>query len=150
MSEDRRPVVALVSDAIELHNQARTLGIHHAIDFRHEVREQKDLYGLMKAASVAVFPSAREGSGVAALEAIACGVPVITTSSPDNLTQHLVLRSAVGVVCDPSAAAIAAAVKRVLADSGAQPNGDPDRDTVWLAEHSWDAVTEQVVRVLQI
>lgn len=133
-----------------LHHQARTLRIHHAIDFRHEVREQKDVYGLMKAASVAVFPSAREGFGVAALEAIACGVPVITTSSPDNLAQHLVMRSAVGVVCDPSAAAIAAVVKRVLAGSGAQPNGDPDRDQVWLAEHSWDAVTQHVAGVLGI
>lgn len=133
-----------------LHYQARALGIDHAIDFRHEVREQKDLYGLMKAASAAVFPSAREGFGVAALEAIACGVPVITTSSPDNLAQHLVARSAAGVVCDPSAAAIASAVKSTLTNSDAQLDCGLERDQVWLAEYSWDAVTEQVARVLQI
>ena len=133
-----------------LKDQARALGVDHAIDFRHDVHEQKDLYALVKAARVAVFPSAREGFGIAVLEAIACGVPVVTTLAPDNLAQHLVERSAAGVVCDPSAGAIAAAVKRVLADSGAQSGDGPERDQAWLAEHSWDAVTDQVARVLQI
>ena len=133
-----------------LHDQATALGIGHAVGFRHEVREQKDVYALVKAAKVAVFPSAREGFGIAALEAIACGVPVVTTSAPDNLAQHLVARSAAGVVCDPSAEAIAAAVKRVLTGSGAQADDGPETGDAWLAEHSWDVVTEQVARVLQI
>lgn len=68
----------------------------------------------MKAARVAVFPTAREGFGIAVLEAIACGVPVVTTSAPDNLARHLVARSATGVVRDPSAEAIAEAVRAVL------------------------------------
>jgi glycosyltransferase involved in cell wall biosynthesis len=133
-----------------LYEQARALRIDHAVDFRHDVPEQKDVYALLKAAKVAVFPSAREGFGIAALEAIACGVPVVTTSAPDNLAQHLVARSATGVVCDPSATAIAAAVKRVLADSGAQSHEGLEKDRVWLAEYSWDSVTDQVARVLQV
>ena len=90
------------------------LGSITCVDFRHDVWEQKDLYSLVKAARVAVFPSAREGFGIAVLEAIACGIPVVTTSAPDNLAQHLVARSAAGIVCAPSAAAIADALRMLL------------------------------------
>ena len=86
-----------------LHAQARRLGIEADVDFRHDVWEQKDVYALMKAARVAVFPTTREGFGIAVLEAIACGLPVVTTSAPDNLAQYLVARSSTGVVCAPTA-----------------------------------------------
>jgi glycosyltransferase involved in cell wall biosynthesis len=89
-----------------LHERASELGIADAVEFRHDVSEQKDVYGLLKAARVCVFPSAREGFGIAVLEALACGVPVITTSAPDNLARHLVQRSARGTVCEASAAAL--------------------------------------------
>lgn len=134
----------------ELHDHARALGVDHAVDFCHDVREQKDLYASLKAAKVAVFPSAREGFGIAVLEAIACGLPVVTTSAPDNHAQHLVERSTLGVVCDPSATAIAAAVKRLLAEPATQANHGAEKDRSWLAEYSWDAVTDQVAGALQI
>jgi len=133
-----------------LHERARELGISGAVDFRHDVWEQKDLYALMKAARVAVFPTAREGFGIAVLEAIACCIPVVTTSAPDNLARHLVARSASGVVCDPSAAAIATAVRRVLADSGEGSAERPVAQEAWLAEHGWDAAADQIAQVLGI
>ena len=69
------------------------------MDFRHDVGEQKEVYALLKASRVAVFPSAREGFGIAVLEALACGVPVVTTSAPANLARHLVTRASQGTVC---------------------------------------------------
>ena len=133
-----------------LHERARALGVDHAVDFRPDVREQKDVYSLVKAARVAVFPSAREGFGIAALEAIACGVPVITTSAPDNLAQYLVEQSALGVVCDSSATAIASAVRKVLEDPGTSGRGGHEKDQSWLAQYSWGAVTGQVAQALKI
>jgi glycosyltransferase involved in cell wall biosynthesis len=130
--------------------RAQELGIDHAVDFRPDVWEQKDVYGLMKAARVAVFPTAREGFGIAVLEAIACGLPVVTTSTPDNLAQYLVDRSESGVVCDSTPEAIAATVRRLL-EAGTDGSADrPRAQEAWLAEHGWDAAADRVARVLGI
>lgn len=131
-----------------LHMQALRLGIEASIDFRHEVWEQKEVYALMKAARVAVFPTLREGFGIAVLEAIACGRPVVTTSAPDNLAQYLVTRSSTGVVCDPTADAIADAVRTVLAQQGEQSTRIPANQDAWLAEHGWDAAADHVAEAL--
>jgi glycosyltransferase involved in cell wall biosynthesis len=136
-----------------LHEHAHRLGIDHMVDFRHDVWEQKDLYSLVKAARVAVFPSAREGFGIAVLEAIACGIPVVTTSAPDNLAQHLVARSAAGTVCEPSVAAITDAVRALLTESPGgrdASRGQPAAQESWLTEYGWDFAAEQVARVLGI
>lgn len=135
-------------ERVALHEHARTLGVAHAVDFRHDVQEQKEVYALMKAAKVFVFPSAREGYGLAALEAFACGLPVVTTSAPANLAQHLVVQSPRGIVCNASASAVAAAIKGVLA--AAEPPSDEYADSIdpWLADHTWDATADRVARAL--
>ena len=133
-----------------LRAQAAELGLTEAVDFRTDVWEQKDVYSLVKAAKVAVFPSAREGFGIAALEAIACGISVVTTSAPDNLAQHLVARASSGIVCDPSIEAITEALRSLLGEHGdrrSQDNADGDS---WLAEHSWDSAAEEIAQVLGI
>lgn len=131
-----------------LHAKARALGIDHAIDFRHDVGEQKDVYALVKAAKAFVFPSAREGFGIAVLEALACGLPVVTTSAPDNLAQYLVVNSPQGVICDPTAVDLAASVKLVLARRASETS-DRDRiDDAWLARYSWETAADQVAEVL--
>jgi glycosyltransferase involved in cell wall biosynthesis len=131
-----------------LHEQAKAIGIESYIDFRHDVAEQKDVYALMKASRVCVFPSAREGFGVAVVEALACGRPVITTSAPDNLAQHLVARSQYGTVCGPSASELADAVREVLAKRGSDHG--PLVPEAWLHEYSWDAIASQVSAALEV
>jgi glycosyltransferase involved in cell wall biosynthesis len=126
--------------AAELHERARALGIDDAVDFRHDVATREELYGLLKSASVFAFPSEREGFGIAALEAMASGLPVVTTSAPDNLAQHLVARSPRGVVCEPTADALAAAIDGVLARA---ENGAAASDG-WIGEYRWEAVADRV------
>ena len=75
---------------------------------------------------------------------------MVTTSAPDNLAQHVVARSATGVICNPSASAIAVTVRLLLEDSGDRSAHASEKDEAWLAEHSWDAVADQVAQVLRI
>ena len=130
----------------ELHEQARRLGIGNEVKFQHDVAEQKEVYSLLKAARIFVSPSAREGFGIAVLEALACGAAVVTTSAPDNLAQHLAVRSPRGVVCKPNAEGIAVAVHRIIAEpswvSPEEYDGDP-----WLADYDWDLMADRVADV---
>jgi glycosyltransferase involved in cell wall biosynthesis len=138
-------------ERLRLARQARALGIDHAIDFRHDVAEQGRVYALMKAAKVFVFPSAREGFGIAVLEALACGLPVVTTSAPDNLARHLAARSSASIICEPSAQALAAAVRRTLAaQRGSRRDTGDQSGRSWLAEYSWDTTARRVAEALVI
>ncbi|MQY02889.1 glycosyltransferase family 4 protein [Actinomadura macrotermitis] len=130
----------------ELHAQAGRLGIAHAVDFRHDVREQKDVYSLIKAGRVFAFPSEREGFGIAVLEALACGVPVVTTSAPDNLAQHLVVRSQRGLVSEHTPAALALAIGTALAAQDALDGEDPWLGDPWIGDYSWDAIASRISR----
>ena len=129
-----------------LHAKAQELGIDRAVDFRHDVAEQKDVYALMKAARMFVFPSAREGFGIAVLEALACGLPVVTTSAPDNLARHLVANSPRSVICDATAADLAASIKLMYLRGA--PADDHDVNDAWLAEYSWETAANRVAEVL--
>jgi glycosyltransferase involved in cell wall biosynthesis len=137
-------------ERLSLRRRARELSIDQAIDFLHDVREQKDVYALMKAAKVFVFPSAREGFGIAVLEALACGLPVVTTWAPDNLAQHLAARSSRSIICDPSAPGVASAVKRMLAEREYRFGEDDGIAESWLAEYSWETAAVRVAEALII
>lgn len=136
-------VIGSGPQAAALAAQAERLGISHAVDFRPDVEGQDDLYSLVKSGRVFAFPSEREGFGIAVLEALACGLPVVTTSARDNLASALVERSGRGLVCAPDAAALADALERVLPGGDRAPDGAGEDG--WLAEYDWDAVSASVM-----
>lgn len=123
--------------------QAQDLGIAGAVEFRDDIENQKELYSLVKAAKVFVSPSAREGFGLAVLEAIACGIPVLTTSAPDNLAQHLVARYSRGRVCEPTAEAISAAIHDLVTETDLRTQEECDTDS-WVAEYAWSAMADRM------
>jgi glycosyltransferase involved in cell wall biosynthesis len=128
-------------DALE--ERARNLGIAGAVEFRDDIENQKELYSLVKAAKVFVSLSAREGFGLAILEAIACGIPVLTTSAPDNLAQHLVARYSRGTVCEPTPKAVTAAIHDLAVDADLRTRDECDTDS-WLAEYDWSAMADRI------
>ena len=69
------------------------------IVFKGVVKEADELYGLMKASKVFVLPSTREGFGITAIEANACGLPVVTSGHEDNAARNLVQTGVTGYVC---------------------------------------------------
>jgi glycosyltransferase involved in cell wall biosynthesis len=151
--EDMHVTCRVIGDGPErdrLKTRAQALGLDRMVEFRHDVSEQGELYALVKAAKMFVFPSDREGFGAAVLEALACGVPVVTTSAPGNLSQHLVGRASRGVICDPTAPALADAIQKLLAEAERREPGEAAEPDPWLADYSWAAVSEQVAQSLGI
>jgi glycosyltransferase involved in cell wall biosynthesis len=52
----------------------------------------------IKSAKICVLPSTREGFGIAALEALACGLPVVTVDHPANAIRDLISEKT-GFIC---------------------------------------------------
>ncbi len=70
---------------------ARDLGLAGAVRFTGFLPRYDDVIAAMKASRVFVLPSTREGFGIAALEAMACGLPVVTVDHPGNAARDLVV-----------------------------------------------------------
>ena len=129
--------------SVALKKQARDLGIAGAVEFRDDIEDQKELYSLVKAAKVFVSLSAREGFGLAVLEAIACGIHVLTTSAPDNLAQHLVARYSRGRICEPTQQAVTAAIHDLVIDADPRTGEECNADS-WVAEYDWSAMADRI------
>jgi glycosyltransferase involved in cell wall biosynthesis len=112
-------------------------GLESNVSIRPFVDDEGDLFSLMKAAKVFVLPSVREGFGLVALEATACGTPVVTTDHEDNAARDLILPGRNGLLCSPDDADIAAKVGEVL-DSSDYSDRAAIRETA--ANFDWDVV----------
>lgn len=90
MQEEARVVIVggNVSRDAELDNLrslARELGIHRRVDFLG-ARPQAELPLIYSAADVTVVPSYHESFGMAAVESLACGTPVVATRAGGLMT----------------------------------------------------------------
>ena len=113
----RRPRTrfALVGDGVlraELEAHAQQLGIAEAVRF---TGMRLDGWDLIAASDALVFSSESEGLSIAALEALAAGVPVVTTRV-EGMTS--LLADGAGVVVDGDPAALAAALVALVDDPG--------------------------------
>ncbi|HVL80862.1 MAG TPA: glycosyltransferase [Actinomycetota bacterium] len=131
-------------ERMRLHLRARRYGVTRRTTFLEPVPHD-DLPDLYRAADAVVIPSASESFGLVALEAAACGTPVVATAVgglrrlvQDGQTGYLVRRR--------TSSAFARALSRVLADPEAR-----DRlgtNAVALAQRfPWSATAEGLLEV---
>jgi glycosyltransferase-like protein len=107
--------------------------------------DQADMPALYRLADALVFPSVKEGFGLVALEAIACGTPVVTSRVPP-FTEHFGEDDVVW--CDPlNASTIADAM--ILAIRPETRVRLARRAEELLASMSWDRSAEAHVPVYQ-
>lgn len=66
------------------------LGIRDRVLLKPFLDSHDEVVSLMKSSHVCVIPSTREGFGIAALEALACGLPVVTVDHPENAISELI------------------------------------------------------------
>jgi glycosyltransferase involved in cell wall biosynthesis len=88
-------------------------GLERNVHFCGFLENYNDALALMKSSRLFVAPSSREGFGMAALDANACGLPVVTVEHKMNSVIDLVTKET-GAVCLPTAQALAEAISRML------------------------------------
>lgn len=122
----------------------RELGQDHRVVFTGGIREQ-DKAALYSGAAVYLFPSLYEGFGMTVLEAMACGVPVITS----NISAMPEVIGDAGVLVDPySVEAISQAMGELLSNSARRRElGLRARER--SRGFSWREVAEKTVRVYE-
>jgi glycosyltransferase involved in cell wall biosynthesis len=109
---------AIVGDGPEraaLEGRAIRLGLGDRVTFTGRVDSTR-VWSILKAASIMVLPSVREGFGISVAEAQACGTVPVVVSSPMSAASALVRDGVDGLICDPTPASLAATLASLLAD----------------------------------
>ncbi len=111
---DVRAVV--IGDGPEMENLkalVSELELNKNVEFTGFLENYDDALALLKSSKAFASPSSREGFGMAALEANACGLPIVTVNHRMNAVSDLVTKET-GIVCEPSGEALAEAIKQTL------------------------------------
>lgn len=77
-------------ERVAIRSLVRNLAIEDRVFFKSFLDSHDEVISLMKSSHICVIPSTREGFGIAALEALACGLPVVTVDHPDNAISELI------------------------------------------------------------
>lgn len=102
-----------------------------------------DLVPLYSAADVFVFPSLYEGFGLPVLEALACGVPVITSnvsSLPEAVGEN-------GILINPESEEGIAQSMLKLAQDEALKKDLSQKGTEWAKNFTWEKTAEETLKV---
>jgi len=137
-AEGTPPRCRIVGDGPEraaLTARAARLGLTGHVEFTGALAGAEDVLATIKAARVLALPSVREGFGMVVLEANACGVPVVTVRHPGNAAAELIAEEVNGWVVEPTADALAAAIRRAV-----DRPGDAARITSHVRGYAWPAV----------
>ncbi|WP_235809538.1 glycosyltransferase family 4 protein [Methanofollis ethanolicus] len=110
----RAVIVGDGPERASVERRVHDLGLGGSVFFTGFLPDDTSVIAAMKASKVFVLPSTREGFGIAALEAMACGLPVVTADHPGNAVRDLVEEGVNGFVCGLSAEEIAARVLFIL------------------------------------
>ena len=150
---DRRPAVRCVivgegPARATLEARAAALGLAERVRFLGRV-DQARAIDILRDTRTLVMPSAREGFGMAVIEAMACGAVPIVVRGRHSAAADLVRDQVDGRICDASSDAIAASIDELL--------GSPEtlagmrreaRSTA--ASFDWDAIALEMERAYQM
>lgn len=123
--------------APRLRRQAAECGVAARIDLLGEVRGA-DRVALLRGARALVLLSSSENFGNAALEALACGVPVVVTGAVGLAAE--VGRRGAGRIVEPAAEAVAAGLGELLDDPAAAREAGARGSRLVAERFTWTAV----------
>ncbi|MEM2643952.1 MAG: glycosyltransferase family 4 protein [Candidatus Bathyarchaeia archaeon] len=115
--------------------------------FFHGSLPDDEMIRLLKSAWLFVLPSEREGSGIAALEAMAAGVPVITVNFPDNATKLLAKYNCC-LVTEPNSDSIASEILSLLYNEDLWKKIRYNAISV-AKRYDWNAISDDMENLLR-
>jgi glycosyltransferase involved in cell wall biosynthesis len=127
----------------QLEEYANKLDIDTHVDFLGFVEADEAVIGNIKAASVFVLPSTREGFPNTILEANACGVPTIVIDHEENGSTAVVEDGVTGFITEDSAEAIAEKLMRCLTDDALLAELSTGA-TAFGRAHDWDVIVDEL------
>lgn len=145
---DQYPLV--IAGALPAHStlqqDAQSLDVAESVRFIGAVREQ-DKPAIYRGATCLVYPSLYEGFGLPPLEAMACGVPVITSNSS---ALGEVVGDAAYLVADPhDARQLGAAIISLVVD-GSLADDLRARGLKQAAKFSWQRTAAETARIYRL
>jgi glycosyltransferase involved in cell wall biosynthesis len=143
----RRDVRLVLSGSVDQHisGKIEQLGLSGNVVFINLDADQ-NLSDVYRGALALVFPSLYEGFGLPPLEAMACGIPVLTS----NLCSLPEVVGDAGVLVDPLVVeAIADGIRRLVQDSGLRAELR-QKGLLRAKEFSWDKTAGRIREALQM
>ncbi|NCY03977.1 MAG: glycosyltransferase [Planctomycetia bacterium] len=144
--------LGIVGDGTErqpLESLSRKLGLENRVRFYGRLPAIEDMWHLLAHCHVAVQPSKREGFGLFPLEALALGRPVVYCAAAENAIGDVVRHESEGLCTEPTPAALAAAITRLLDDPEARAEFSR-RARARAADYDWPAVAERAERLFSV
>lgn len=141
--ENKKIKCIIVGDGPEkknLEDLSKELGLEKNIQFLSFLPDHNGLYALFKSSKVFAFPSTREGFGIVALEANACGIPVVVVNHKDNATKDLVKTGKNGFIADFNENSFAEKILQVLKKGNSLKVNSINE----ASKYNWDAVSRGV------
>nr|QNO55028.1 D-inositol-3-phosphate glycosyltransferase [Methanosarcinales archaeon ANME-1 ERB7]QNO55099.1 D-inositol-3-phosphate glycosyltransferase [Methanosarcinales archaeon ANME-1 ERB7] len=126
----------------ELEKLAYDLGLENNLEFTGFLDDYDEVISYMKSSKVFVLPSTREGFGIVALEANACGLPVVTVDHRRNAACDFITNDENGFICELSEGDIGEKILTAL-----DKREDMKRKCIENAkEYDWDELGDLLER----
>lgn len=105
--------------------------------------DEKDVIRHMKASKMMVLPSTREGFGMVAVEAFACGLPVISVTNKDNAVSELIDNNKNGFMVQLSAECISERIIELLNNTKLREMMSCNAVET-AAKYTWDTLADEI------
>ncbi len=123
---------------------SREKGLEKNVEFCGFIEDYDDALALMKSSRIFVSPSIREGFGMAALEANACGLPVVTVDHKMNAVSDLITKET-GLVCAPTSEALAEAIMKMLEKREKMQ----EKCRILAGGYDWEKICDKAERIYE-
>lgn len=147
--EYRLQVIGEGPDYQRLIQLVKDQGLSNFVTISNDISEDTDLDAIRRRSMLFLAPSDREGFGIAVAEALACGVPVVTSNHLDNFAHNLITEGANGFIAESrNPESFASAIARAV---GHKIEANTVRQ-IFLEKHcnlSWQKASEDYFFVLQ-